>query len=138
MKFLEISKDGGPKSKVWAYWLFEIKGLFSVALLRFEDGSREAYHSHAFNSISWVLSGELTEHVLGELDSNEDPIINWYQRSIRPIVTFRETFHKVISRGRTWVFTLRGPWANEWYEFDEPTNSIQVLTDGRQIKQTTY
>lgn len=138
MKFFETSKDGGPESTVHAHWIIELKGLFSIALLRFEDGSRDAYHSHAFNSISWVLSGELTEHVLGENDPNEDPIINWYQRSWKPVVTLRSTFHKVISKGRTWVLTIRGPWAKEWYEFDENTRESRVLGNGRQVKHSWY
>jgi hypothetical protein len=33
MNFLNKTKDGGPESTVWAYWLIEIKSLFSVALL---------------------------------------------------------------------------------------------------------
>ena len=42
MKFLSVSKDGGPDSTVTAYWLVEMKGLFSVALLRFDHGTMEA------------------------------------------------------------------------------------------------
>ena len=42
MKFLQTTKDDGEKSTVWAHWLVELKGLFSVAVLRFENGTREA------------------------------------------------------------------------------------------------
>ena len=55
-------KDGGPESKVDGYWLFRHKRLFTVALLRFSKGSREAYHSHAFNAVSWVLTGAPSSH----------------------------------------------------------------------------
>lgn len=40
MKFLETTKGGGAESTVWAHWLIEIKSLFSIALLRFEDLAR--------------------------------------------------------------------------------------------------
>ena len=63
MKFLFKAKDGGPESKVTGYWLIESKRWFSIALLRFDEGSREAFHTHAFNAISWVLWGELLEYV---------------------------------------------------------------------------
>ena len=56
MKLCYVGKDGGPESTVWGFWLIEIKKLFSVALLCFENGSREAFHTHAFNSVSWVLT----------------------------------------------------------------------------------
>jgi hypothetical protein len=119
VKFLTTTKDGGAESTVWAHWLIEIKGLFSVALLRFEDGTRDAYHSHAFNCVSWVLKGELDEHTLpGELAREK----GWayearrYVPSWRPIVTRRSTYHRVRSVGRTWVLTFRGPWSKTWRE----------------------
>lgn len=61
MKFLFKSKDGGPDSNVVGYWLVESKKLFSIVLLCFNKGSREAFHNHAFNAISWVISGRLDE-----------------------------------------------------------------------------
>jgi hypothetical protein len=124
MQFLKVSKDGGPESRVWAYWLFEIKRLGSVALLRFENGSRDAFHSHAFNSISWVLSGELLEfHLDGRVESHKP---GW-----RPIRTLRSTFHRVTSFGRTWVLTFRGPWAPKWSEFLPDEGRFVDLVHGR-------
>jgi hypothetical protein len=129
MKFLSISKDGGEESNVWAYWLIEIKPLFSIALLRFENGTREAYHSHAFNCISWLLSGGLGEEfALGYP-------VRQYQPSIKPIITKRETFHKVYSRGRSWVLTFRGPWKDTWLE--HKNNTETTLTHGRKVVQET-
>jgi len=66
VKFLARRKDGGPESHVVGYWLVEIRSMFSIALLRFGPGGRRAYHSHAFDSISWVLAGHLREqHIWG-------------------------------------------------------------------------
>jgi DNA modification methylase len=45
LKFLTKTKDGGPESPVDAYFLFEIKSLCSVALLKFNRGCREAHHT---------------------------------------------------------------------------------------------
>ena len=124
MKIFNVSKDGGRYSNVWGYWLIEIKSLFSVAFLRFEHGTREAYHSHAFNCISWVLKGKLEE-------IHKDGRVKWHTPSLRPIITKRDTFHKVFSHGRTFVFTLRGPWHNLW---KENINGQEItLTHGRKI-----
>lgn len=118
-----LKKDGGQESRVWGYWLIELKQLFSIVLLRFEDGSREAYHSHAFNAISWVLRGKLVEfHIDGRVEVHTP--------SLRPIITTRDTFHMVESRGRTWVFSLRGPWADTWREYI-PGRGEVVLAHGR-------
>lgn len=130
MKLLTLCKDGGYESTVWSYFLVEIKWLFSIALLRFEDGSREAYHSHAFDCVSWVLRGDLVEECLNE--SNGLTWHNWYRPSWRPVVTRRSTFHKVTSYGRTWVITFRGPWADTWREYLPDEDRFVTLTHGRE------
>jgi hypothetical protein len=93
MKILSKSKDGGDESTVWAYTLIEIKPLFSIILLKFVGDSREAYHNHAFNSISWLIKGKLIEKFI---DNSQDIE---YNPSIVPIKTKKETFHKVSSEG---------------------------------------
>ena len=127
MKLLEVSKDGGPESTVTAYWLIELKGWFSVAILCFANGSRDAFHSHAFNSISWLLWGQLCETMVDTPDSGW-----WYYPSPIPIITRKTTFHKVWSKGRSWVLTFRGPWTDTWREY-RPGSEKQdvVLTHGR-------
>lgn len=122
MKLFHKAKDGGPESTVTGYWLIEAKKFLSIALLKFEDGSRDAYHEHAFDSINWVLSGEVEEHHFDGFVARHKP--SWW-----PVLTPKETFHKVISRGTTWVFTIRGPWADTWREF--VNDQFHVLTHGR-------
>ena len=124
MAFLKHMKDGGAESKVEGFYFVEIKSLFSIVLLHFSDGSREAYHNHAFNAISWLLRGQLMECPLkGEM--------NLYLPSPLPIYTPRTMFHKVVSIGDTWVLSFRGPWSNTWKEFIPATKSFKTLTHGR-------
>lgn len=127
MKFMSWGKDGGPESTVSGFWLVEIKGWFSVVLLKFEDGSRDVYHEHAFNSISWVLKGQLYEEILRTRYSE----VAIHYPSWRPVYTYRSTFHKVISLGTTWVLTFRGPWSATWREFIPSTCQTITLTHGR-------
>ena len=105
-------KDGGPLSRVWMYGI-EFKRFGTLALLKFEDGSREAYHDHAFNSVSLVLSGCLVE---ARLFDGEPPVHTTFRRG-RIVFTSRKNLHRVYSVGRSWVLTVRGPWAKEWHEF---------------------
>ena len=125
MRLFYFGKDGGEESTVWGFWLVEIKSLFSIALLRFENGSREAYHTHAFNSVSWVLSGRLEEEIHGKGYSQ------LYYPSFLPVFTKRDTFHKVSSRGRSWVLTFRGPWAKTWKEYLPAESRYRTLASGR-------
>lgn len=129
MKLLSIAKDGGKESTVTGYWLIEIKSLFSIVLLRFDHGSREAYHSHAFNCISWILKGQLEEKHLGKspLSSHTE----FHYAGFKPIITKKKTFHKVYSHGTTWVLSFRGPWAKEWKEYVDGEEI--TLTHGRKV-----
>ena len=113
MKFLTVCKDGGPESTVTA---IEIKSLFSIMFLKFEGRSRDVFHTHAFNCISWLLKGRLTEWFM-------DYVFYDYYPSWRPIRTYRHTRHKVDSDGTSWVFTIRGPWLD----------GNQTLTHGRKV-----
>jgi hypothetical protein len=135
-------KDGGEQSRVWC-WGFEFKRLFSVLLLKFDEGSREAFHTHAFNSVSLVLRGALHEVQMLAPPANDDGTTTAHKcvtlmhciphtPSWRPVFTYRDTFHMVEGRARaTWVLTLRGPWADNWREFlPEGARHIR-LTHGR-------
>lgn len=136
MKFLEVSKDGGPESTVWAHWVIELKWLFSIVLLRFEHGTRDAYHSHAFNSVSWVLSGELEEDSKFDSTRNALPCTRYHVRSLKPVLTYRSTHHKVKSFGTTWVLSFRGPWSKTWVE-TLPDGSSKTMTHGRKEVEPT-
>lgn len=128
MKFFFKAKDGGPESTVTGYWLFESKRFLSICLLKFDGRSRECFHTHAFDSIAWVLKGKLIEHFL----FNKTVI---HLPSIKPFIVRREDFHKVDSDNITWVLNIRGPWVDTWKEFLPSLNKFQVLTHGRHIQQ---
>jgi hypothetical protein len=127
VKFFRKAKDGGPKSTVTGYWLAEIKSLFSIVLLKFEDGSRDEYHDHAFNSVNWILKGKVEEQFPGsyQLGTVE------YSPSLKPVVTPRARMHRVVSKGTTWVLSFRGPWAETWKEYNPRTKEYTTLGHGR-------
>lgn len=124
MKLFHFAKDGGQESTVSGYWLIEAKKLFSIVLLRFDNGTREAFHNHAFNSVSWVLKGKLIEHHLNGLNETHTP-------SLLPVITHQHTFHKVRSVGTTWVLSVRGPWRSTWNEYLPDQDKFITLTHGR-------
>jgi hypothetical protein len=122
MKFFSKGKDGGDESTVTGYWLIEIKNLFSIVLLKFEGDSRDAFHEHAFNSISWLLKGRLQEEF-------QDKTYKFYMPSFKPIITKKTTCHKVDSGGTSWVLSFRGPWNKTWKEY--LPQGERTLTNGR-------
>lgn len=114
--------DGGKDSGVTAYFLIEWKAVISIAILHFREGSREGFHSHAFNALTWWIRGAVIE-------SKPDGYSKNYYPSFIPKYTPRENCHKVTALQDTYALTIRGPWVNKWYEIKNG-NKIW-LTHGR-------
>jgi hypothetical protein len=125
MKFFFKRKDGGKESTVTGYWLIEAKQLFSIVLLRFDQGSRDVYHSHAFAALTWWLRGEATESELGKLG------VRKWRPSFWPKYTPTSCTHKVFANKKTWALSIRGPWKNTWREYHPKTGNYIILTHGR-------
>ena len=133
-RFFYKKWDGGKNSGVTGYSLIEWKVAFSIVLLHFREGSRENYHSHAFNACTWWLSGKVTEQVYA-FGSKHCTFIKGekdFQPSLKPKITERDKIHRIISHKDTWALTFRGPWQRTWFEITPKGNKI-VLTHGRRV-----
>jgi len=126
MKLFSYAKDGGNNSNVDGFWLIEIKSLFSIVILKFNRGSREAFHSHAFNALTWWLKGRVTEHHLTEKSKEWHP-------SFLPKFTPRNCFHKVFANEDTYAISFRGPWQDKWQEYHPKEKKFITLTHGRKV-----
>jgi hypothetical protein len=109
--------------------LFEIKSFASIALLRFNTGSRETFHTHAFNAFTWFICGDLVEERI-------DGTFTKYARSIIPKITRRSNNHRVIAHAPSWCFTIRGPWKSTWTEDTDKEKT--TLTHGRKVVNIEY
>lgn len=123
VKLFHKSYDGGQDSGVTGYWLIEWKKGFSICLLNFSEGSREAYHSHAFNALTWWLKGEVREEFL----NNDKPIV--WKPSLKPKFTPKQNFHKIIGLKESWAFCIRGKWDETWQE--NKNGETYTLKQGR-------
>lgn len=124
-RFFYTKPDGGLESGVTGYFLVEWKPFFSIGLLHFKKGSREAFHSHAFNAVTFWLKGSVTEVKFPTRDRAS------FSAGLKPKYTPRENFHKVIAHDDTYALTFRGPWLDYWYEFKQGNHLI--LTHGRKV-----
>jgi hypothetical protein len=129
-RFFYKKFDGGKESGVIGYFLIEWKRFFSIGLLHFKQGSRENYHSHAFNALTWFLKGTVTEEKYTGEKKDFGP-------SILPKYTPRTNVHRVLSHSDTWALTFRGPWADIWYEYRPSDGKLIYLTHGRtELRET--
>lgn len=130
MKLFFKSKDGGKDSNVTGYWLIEAKSLFSIVLLRFDRGSREAFHNHAFNAVSWVIRGRIAE-VIKDKAFHTATV---FYPSLKPIYTSRDRMHQVVGiTPSTWVLSFRSPWSKSWKEYLPEEDKEIILTNGRVV-----
>jgi len=135
MKLFQKAKDGGPESPVDGYFLIEIKWLFSVVLLHFNPGTREAFHSHAFNAITVWLRGKVREQV----PIGPEGVLgrDWKAGQIK--YTPRSLMHRIVTRNPgAWAISFRGPWVKTWQEYTECERAgvrgkWVTLTHGRKI-----
>lgn len=133
MQILSSAKDGGKDSPVTAFFLIEWKGLFSIALLKFNKGSREAYHTHAFHAWTWFLWGSMTEERLYD----RHKVNTKYRAKLKPKFTHKDNLHRVIAHKDSWCFTLRGPWSKTWREYDHVKGLTTVFGHGRKVLSIT-
>lgn len=124
MKFFEKVRDGGKDSNVDSYFMFEFKNLFSLVIFKFNKEYRNTYHSHAFNALTWFISGNLKEIFLYKNDYV-------YKRSFIPKITKKSDLHIVEAIETSWAISIRGPWEKEWLEYDPVNNMTTVLSWGR-------
>lgn len=130
MKFFKKCKDGGKNSPVDGYFLCEIKGLFSIALLKFNKGGREQFHTHAFDAYTWFLTGDLEEERLYEDGSH---VFTKYTRKLLPKFTSKKNNHRVKANKDSWCLTIRGKWDDTWTEHDLNKGKVTTFTHGRNI-----
>ncbi len=125
IKLFKKSHDGGPNSGVTGYWLIEWKLGFSIVILRFSKGSREAFHTHAFNALTWWAKGSVEEHFA------DGSTPKTWKPSLKPKFTPKSCYHKIIGKEVSWAFCIRGPWEKTWKE--KRKNGEFFLTFGCRI-----
>lgn len=126
MKLFKKMKDGGPASHVTGYFLIEWKKRFSIGLLHFAPGTREAFHSHAFNALTLWLRGFVWEEFP---DGKSRP---WKAGQWKS--TLRSSMHRIVAPSTgAWALTFRGPWVDSWKEYVAHKQQIATLTHGRNV-----
>lgn len=140
-------KDGGDESSVTGYWLFEIKCLFSIVLLKFDGESRDMYHNHAFWCWNWLIKGNLFEDVLHFSYYSNDVVkktSKHYKPSWKPFFIGRDRMHQVSpdplptwNNNQAWVISFRSRWKSGWNEYNPNTGVHTTLKNGRIITKSS-
>jgi hypothetical protein len=100
--------------------------VFSLVLLRFAKGTRDAYHEHAFNAWTLWLKGRVIEW---EIFNGEQARWGRIYRAGMLKYTPRTMMHQIEALETSWALSLRGPWVNRWREWRK--GRFVTLTHGR-------
>lgn len=101
------------------YTLFESKRLFSIIFYNWKTIKQNRFHSHAFNAIAFLLSGQYEEETYSVVKRN---VINQW---LKPRFLPRHYCHRILKAApNTWTLVLVGPWSKYWYEFFDNAKEV--------------
>lgn len=96
--------------------VLEWKKLFSIKLFHFHktNGSQDRFHTHSFNSVSFLLKGNYVEEVV------VDGFVKPLPRNRSKIIYIpKGEFHRITKSDGCKTLLITGPWEPEWVELRE-------------------
>jgi len=113
------------QGQVTRYTLMEFRHFFSVYFHHIDTQAQDRFHTHAFNSYAWVLSG-------GYTDVTRDGIKHEYRAGDLRYIP-REFNHKLTKAlPDTLTLLVTGPYAGIWTE-ELDNGTLLVLTQHHKI-----
>lgn len=113
--------------------ILEWKKLFSIKLFHFHktDGKQDRFHTHAFNALSILLTGDYVEEIV------QGVVIKQAKRSRSRFLYIPENvYHRITKSDGCRTLLLTGPWGDEFKELRFVRNSEHW--EGRSIWQEWY
>lgn len=113
--------------------ILEWKRLFSIKLFNFHktDGKQDRFHTHAFNAVSILLSGDYTEEVIHGI------AIKKAERSRKRFLFIpKGVYHRITKSKGCRTLLITGPWGDEFKELRFIRDSDHC--EGRSLWQEWY
>lgn len=99
--------------KVTELTVLEWKQLFSIKLFHFHptNGKQDRFHTHAFNAVSILLSGDYTEEII-----IQDYVIPLKRSRQRFLYIPANEYHRITKSNGCRTLLITGPWGKEFKE----------------------
>lgn len=96
--------------------VLEWKRLFSIKLFHFHksEGCQDRFHTHSFNSISLLLTGNYVEEIL-----NDRRVVKLNRNRNRIIYIPSDEYHRITRSDGCRTILITGPWKPYWDELRE-------------------
>jgi hypothetical protein len=113
------------------YTIFESKKLGGIWLYNWQTIEQNRFHTHAFSSYAFLLSGDYTEEVITETGKVETRVVNQW---MKPRYLPKHYCHRILeARPKTWTIVFFSKWADHWYEYFDDTKTWVKYTWGRKV-----
>lgn len=119
--------------------ILEWKRFFSIKLFNFHptDGKQDRFHTHAFNAVSILLSGDYMEEII-----DHGQIVPLKRSRKRFLFIPKDNYHRITKSEGCWTLLITGPWGKEFKELrkigstlDNPRgNNWQIVVCGEKRK----
>ncbi|AEO14574.1 hypothetical protein MT_57028 [Pseudomonas phage phiPto-bp6g] len=106
--------------------ILEWKKLFSIKLFNFHktDGKQDRFHTHAFNAVSILLSGDYVEEVVDDTNT----IVPLKRSRKRFLFIPANQYHRITKSDGCRTLLITGPWGDKFKELRLLFNAYPIKT----------
>ncbi len=112
------------------YTIFENKYFGGIWIYNWKTILQNRFHTHAFSSYAFLLSGSYTEEVIenGEI---KEKVVN---QLFKPRYLPKNYCHRILkAEPKTWTIVFFGKWIPYWWEYFNDTKTWIKYTWGRKV-----
>lgn len=116
LTFFKKKQINNGQQNVTELTILEWKKLFSIKLFHFHKstGCQDRFHTHSFNSISFLIKGNYVEEIL-----RGDTVVPYNRNRSRFIYIPSNEYHRITRSDGCRTLLITGPWEPEWKELRE-------------------
>jgi len=112
------------------YTIFESKYLGGIWLYNWKTIKQNRFHTHAFNSIAFLLNGKYTEEVIEDSQIKFKVVHQWLKPRLLP----KNYCHRILKADpNTWTIVFFGKWIPHWWEYFSDTKTWVKYGWGRKV-----
>ena len=112
------------------YTLFEHKKIGGIWFYHWKTIEQNRFHTHAFPSIAFTLSGSYVEEVIKDGVIEKRVVKSLFKPRFLP----RDYCHRILdAEPNTWTMVIFGRWQSFWWEYFQDTKTWVKYTWGRKV-----
>ena len=112
------------------YTIFEHKKIGGIWIYNWKSIEQNRFHTHAFGSYAFLLSGEYTEEIIRDGEIQKRTVNQWLKPKHLP----KNYTHRILeAKPNTWTMVFFGKWIPYWWEYFHDTKTWVKYGWGRKV-----